>query len=321
MVIKFKYILFLLFVGLFNPIFSDVLAFNNAPEWITVYVHGTQTSTGLKLLNKFCKHVIYGQPGIHHISELPKNALFWQDVEMLHNKSGGRFDREHFYTFGWSGKLSFKVREQEGLCLYQELQALVKAYREKYGYCPKLRIMTFSHGGNVALNMVRHLPFFAGEQIYLELLLIACPVQKITEPFIQHPAINHIYTIASSRDLLQVVDWYKYKNKRYFPDRFFHVTQQNCTQIKVNINDRGLGHLDLLRSFMYHLPSVLDMADNASRKNNLTSLKPIAPCSKIHALKLCTQKPCIIECHITDTNFRFYNGFNLIPCVYGRRKS
>ncbi|MFA5998799.1 MAG: hypothetical protein WC747_02185 [Candidatus Babeliales bacterium] len=280
---------------------------------VTIYVHGTTTKLGLKFLSKFCKEVSFGRQGVHHIDQLPECALLRKDAALLQQKDPERFDIEHFYTFGWSGQLSFKAREIAGKQLFGDLLALLKDYKNKYGVCPQIRIMTFSHGGNVALNMVKSLPFFPCESVYLELIIVACPVQKVTEKLIEHECISQSYVISSTRDLLQVVDFYKFENKRHFPERFFNNQKTNCCQIEVKINNRGLGHIDLMRSFMLHLPYALKTADSSllrqpySHREVLSDLVHGSCCS-------------VIPCAIDDPCFRFYNVFNLPKVVRGIRK-
>jgi hypothetical protein len=286
------------------------------PAWVTIYVHGTITKAGLKFLSKFCPDICYGAPGIHHMDNMPENAIFRKDVEKLSSGDSKRFDPKHFYTFGWSGALSFPEREKAGKELYEGVKVLLEEYKEKYGFYPKIRIMTFSHGGNVALNMVSHLPFFKGEHVHLELLIIASPVQKVTEHLIEHSEIDFIYTIASTRDVLQVADNYKYGKKRYFPERFFKTNKNNCCQMKVFVNDRGLGHLDLLRSFMIHVPDSLNVADAYL----LTQKSIVDTTSKITKKSKKDKDPVIIDVNIKDDKFCFYKGYNLISCVYGKRK-
>lgn len=292
----------------FSPISIDAKNTICDPMWVTVYVHGTTTAVGLKLIGKFCKDVAFGAPGIHHLDEMHSNALLRADVDSLQSGAPDRFCADHFYTFGWSGKLNFKAREQAGFDLFEALKVLLADYKNKYGFYPKLRIMTFSHGGNVALNMVKYLPFLAEEHVHLELLMIACPVQKTTERLIEHDEVDRSYIISSDRDLLQVVDFYTYENKKYFPKRFFHTRKSNCHQIKVLVNNRGIGHLDLLRSFMVHIPYTLDMADACS-------------IGQVHLSEdMNNHDPSVINCSIKDDKFRFFKGLNLIPCVRGHRK-
>lgn len=304
------YIFTILNLELFLNATSDDLPVNSKPEWVTIYVHGTMTKAGLKFLSKFCPEICYGAPGVHHIQNMPDYALFRKDVEKLCSGDSKRFSRDHFYTFGWSGALNFAEREKAGKNLYEGITNLLDEYKKKYDSYPKVRVMTFSHGGNVALNMASHLPFLKDEHVHLELLIIACPVQKVTEHLIENPEIDFIYTIASTRDLLQVVDTYKYNKKRYFPERFFNTTKNNCCQMKVLVNNRGLGHLDLLRSFMIHVPDCLNIADVCFENRTFNTQKNIKKNGKSE----------IIEIKIKDDKFCFYKGYNLISCVYGKRK-
>jgi hypothetical protein len=270
------------------------------PEWINVYVHGTMTTFGVRILAKIYPELGYGQQGVAHINQMPANALFLKDVDCLQMADAVRFNADHFYTFGWSGALNFKKREQAGKQLYDGLVVLLNDYHTKYGYFPKLRIITFSHGGNVALNMVQHLPFIADQQVHLEMLIIACPVQKVTQHLLCSTYIDKMYTIASTRDLLQIADRYTFEKKGYFPQRFFCVNQKNCKEIRVFVNNRGLAHIDLMRSFVRHIPQVLKNAD----------------------LWFEQQQSCdtIFDCYIQDPQFRFYNGINLISAIKGLRK-
>ena len=109
---KFKAIFFgsiLTILSLLQPVKASI-----CPEFITIYVHGTTTKVGLKLLSKFCKDVTFGKPGVHHFNELSEISLLLKDAQTLQNGDAKRFDAAHFYTFGWSGSLSFKAREKAG---------------------------------------------------------------------------------------------------------------------------------------------------------------------------------------------------------------
>ena len=303
-----KYYCLYLLLAIFSSIQSSI-----CPEFVTIYVHGTTTKVGLRLLSTFCKDVAFGKPGIAHIDELPEVALLRKDAQILQAGDARRFDANHFYTFGWSGTLSFKARKVAGKQLYDGICKLLKNYEKKYAKTPKIRVLTFSHGGNVALEMVKLLPFFDEKMVHLELVLVAVPVQKVTEKLIESPYIAQSYVISSTRDLIQVVDCYKYEKKRYTPKRFFDTTIQNCRQIKVIINNRGLGHIDLMRSFMLHLPDVLNFADQAD----------FAHKALFHTFGKSSDQnkgQNILEYKIQDPFFRFYNVFNLPKAVTGQRK-
>ncbi len=308
---KFNSVLFISILTLFSS-FSSVQS-SIGPEFITIYVHGTTTAIGLRLLSKFCKDVAFGKPGIHHIDELPEMALLRKDAQILQKGDNRRFDVNHFYTFGWSGTLSFKARKIAGKQLYDGVCEILQDYEKRYGKIPKVRILTFSHGGNVALEMVKLLPFFDQESVHLELVIVAVPVQKVTEKLIESPYIAQSYVISSTRDLVQLVDCYKYEKKRYAPKRFFDTTASNCRQIKVTINNRGLGHIDLMRSFMLHLPDVLNFADQETEK-----LQTLPEVFRQNGNQ--QGKSSILEYEINDLGFRFYNVLNLPKAVRGQRK-
>ena len=296
-------------------LFSQIVdaSFTN-PITVTIYVHGTTTALGLRFLSKFYTDVSFGEKGLHHISNMVPDALLKKDIELLQELDPNRFSADHFYTFGWSGKLSHRAREADGKLLYDDIKVLLKKYKRTYGFYPAIRLLTFSHGGNVALNMVKNLPFFDNQEVNLELILVAVPVQKTTASLIEHPCINKSYVISSTRDLIQLVDVYRYDKKRCFPERFFDTQASNCHQIEVIINDRGLGHIDLMRSFMIHLPAALNCADSQKQNqfylNGKAFLENSLQKSESAKIKYCAKDP----------QFRFYNVFNLEKVVRGKRK-
>lgn len=281
---------------------------------VTIYVHGTTTKLGLRLLSNFLPELSFGKTGLHHVDDLPQTALLKSDLLSLHQYNSTRFHKEHFYTFGWSGLLSFQEQEMAGKALYDEICILISRYKKLYGSIPKIQILTFSHGGNVALNMVKYLPFVTNEHVPLTLIFVACPVQKVTEYLADHKDIDRIYIISSTRDVLQVMDAYKYENQYYLPERYFSTNNEKCCQIRLKINDRGLSHTDLLRSVMVHIPSVLNFADlacsgnssNSVMKNNNTTQHKV--------------EPKVLDYDIQDPKFIFYNGFNILSSLRGIRK-
>src|SRR5689334_14348299 len=85
--------------------------------YITVYIHGSQNST--KFLSK---DIWYCPKGLHSISKLPDSSCLKKDAQILCKNNSQLFDIDHYYTFGWSGKISFKKREIAGHDLFIELQ-------------------------------------------------------------------------------------------------------------------------------------------------------------------------------------------------------
>lgn len=259
---------------------------------ITIYIHGSQNAT--KLLSK---DIWYCQKGLHHINELPDSSLFLKDAQLLQQADSNRFNLEQYYTFGWSGKVNFNVRRDAGNKLYHELKELLQSYYQKYKTYPVVRIITHSHGGNVALCMVEQLPFFEEQAIELELILLACPVQKMTEYLIKSPLITRSYVLYSTFDLIQKLDWYTYEGKRYLPNRTFQATAPHCSQILVKVNGKRLTHTDFCHSMVRHIPEILKAVDRTEE-----------------------QGLCLTTYNIQDPEFVCYNGFNVVQSMRATRK-
>lgn len=276
---------------IFVLLFMTKIIMTQTPS-ITIYVHGSQNAT--KLLSK---DIWYCQQGLHHINELPESSLFVQDARLLQQGDKDRFNMEHYYTFGWSGKVNFQVRQDAGKELYLTLKKLLQTYFEQYGSYATVRIITHSHGGNVALHMVEQLPFFENHKIELELVMLACPVQKLTEHIINHKNISRSYVLYSTFDLIQKLDFYKYEGKRYFPNRVFQTDASNCFQILVKVNGKRLTHTDFCHSIVRHIPEILRATDKAVEKELY-----------------------LTEYDIHDSGFICYNGFNISQAMKASRK-
>ena len=244
-------------------------------------------------------NIWYCQKGLHHISKLPAESLFVKDALLLQHGNNAMFDMSHYYTFGWSGKINFAVRQKAGHELYEAIKDVLKKYYEQFGVYPVVRMITHSHGGNIALNMVQELPFFEGGKVELELIMLACPVQKVTENLINHPGISRSYILYSTFDLIQKLDLYKHEGKRYFPARTFEAAaSSNCYQVLVKINGKRLTHTDFCHSIVRHIPEIISAVDQAVAKELY-----------------------LMECNIQDPGFVFYNGFNISGAMKASRKN
>lgn len=241
----------------------------DAPS-ITIYIHGSQVAT--KLLPK--KDLWFCKQGLHHISNLPNSSMYVRDAHLLHKGDSAIFDKRHYYTFGWPGKVDFACRKKAGSELYVALKQLLEHYHAQYNQYPAVTIITHSHGGNVALHMVENLPFFAQESVALRLILCACPVQKATEHLITNPYVSWIYNLYSTADFIQTLDFYSDNGDWRFPKRIFHVNISNCTQILVKINDKALGHVDLWHTIIKHIPAIMHFAQEKSGHIHYNTIDP-----------------------------------------------
>jgi PGAP1-like protein len=245
---------------------------------ITIFIHGTLLPTAilkLPLIHEF----FFCPEGLTHAKELGKKYHLAQLARLLYAQDPKRFPLKKFYLFGWSGQLSFRARKKAAYNLYYAIEAILQFYGRKTA----IRLITHSHGGNIALqlesiaNEQGNIPFSISE-----LILLACPVQTSTAPLICDKRFKQVYSIHSHRDLAQVIDpqgfYYflqAWKDKGLgltlahlerlgplFSERHF-THSHNLLQVQVKFNGHNLLHIEfLLLKFISLLPSVLDILKN-----------------------------------------------------------
>jgi hypothetical protein len=224
---------------------------------INVLVHGTH------LFPKwFLKMFMYCKRGMHEISTVPTSKVQYRMATQLSESDPYEFPFNSFYAFVWSGDLCFIGRKKAAMELYENLRTILRDYRKKHKKHPKLRIITMSHGGNVALNMANIEN--AQNLVHVnELILLCCPVQHETRDYVSSPMFEKVYSLYSSADYIQQLDpqgLYKdnqRKDASLFSDRCFK-PHTKLKQAKIKINGFTIGHLNFgSKRFMSILPHIL----------------------------------------------------------------
>ena len=231
--------------------------------YVTVWIHGTR---GFKPFDEYV-HAAPSQRGLQPMSSLTDKHRLKKIAQTIAAVDPVKYPFEHFYAFGWSGDLSFQARHDEAQRLHQQLEKLVATYTKKYGHAPFIRLITHSHGGNVALNLAT-IEHPNKEWFINEAILLACPVQHKTEQLVASPLFGKIYSFYSSMDTLQIADpqgLYKKEcspgdkgvfSKRRFPD------SEKVIQTKLRINNHGVPHLEYItRPFLKKLPAIINYLD------------------------------------------------------------
>jgi hypothetical protein len=227
----------------------------NHDVWITVFVHGMMSIKHHLSFENICRFLRddvertrYGDPTIYAatVKIMHHDPFFYQNQAMqgpglqsidssVHrgNASGALaflYDemashiapnqKNYYCTFGWLGLLSAKTRLQEAGVLYKELRKIKRRFAQK-GINPKFRIIGYSHGGNLGLNLhavQRRVP--ARERIIIdELVLVGTPVQAETEKMIYSPLFKKIYNLYSLKDRVQIAD--PFSTGRFLSGRVF----------------------------------------------------------------------------------------------------
>ncbi len=135
-------------------------------------------------------------------------------------KHYGINSNNRYYTFGWSGLLSPKSRYRDAKRLFKELVREVKRLQTQ-NITPRIRIIGYSHGGNVGLNLalVRQKEFTKANLSIDELLLLGAPIIADTDYLINDPMFKQVFNLYSLRDRIQPMDLFA--PNQIFSDRIF----------------------------------------------------------------------------------------------------
>lgn len=253
---------------------------------INVWIHGTRLFS-----RPVFEEIFNGKASLKPISCMPEESKLKKISFSICKRKPHEFCYDHFYVFGWSGKLSFNTRYETSKALYDQLKDLSQSYEHQFGSAPRIRLITHSHGGNVALNLA----YSKGTDTSLcidELILLACPVQAQTKHLIYDPIFKKIISLYSSLDIIQIIDpqgLYKnhIKPSSWFSERCFPPCDK-LHQVKIRMNKRALTHYEFTdEAFLEHLPHIIQeialwheqepVAHQAKNTKRLISLETPAP--------------------------------------------
>ena len=224
---------------------------------ITIWIHGTRLFSRPVFAELF-----NNKTSLKPIRAIPEKHILRTIAESVMKKAPDHFNADDFYVFGWSGKLSFTARYEASKTLYDKLKELAHNYHLTYGHKPYIRIITHSHGGNVALNLA-YTQGIDEELSIDELILLACPVQAQTKHLIYDPIFKQIFSLYSCLDFIQIIDpqgLYSNhtKSTSFFSERCFPSCEK-LFQVKIRMNKRAITHNEFIHTaFLEQLPLVLD---------------------------------------------------------------
>ena len=236
------------------------------PPPITIWIHGTRFIRR-PIFNSFFK----GIPSLRFAKELGNDYYLRQIANTLCRICPKKFCMDTFFLFGWSGKLLSSAREQAATILFHEIKKVVVDYKKQYGVPPFIRVITHSHGGTVALNLVKIKETEGQPYKINELVLLACPVQETTRKYVEDDLFDHTFALYSSLDMVQVLapqlvynvfrtkkvnlrsrlNWPPFSHRRF---------QENpkLAQVKIKINGRALFHSEFTsHKFIAIFPHIL----------------------------------------------------------------
>lgn len=149
-------------------------------------------------------------------------------------------NNNYYYTFGWSGLLSPCHRYNEAHEFFQSLVELVDEFK-KQGINPKIRLIGYSHGGNICLNLAAiRRDFYPLSPLSIdELILLGVPIQTETDYLVGDQIFKKVYHIYSPHDRIQQIDLFSFNRffsrKRFINRRRFKMPD-NLIQIELKIS-------------------------------------------------------------------------------------
>ncbi len=239
---------FLLYFVIFSSIFAPIIGKQTTSDHtITVFVHGTfpvrkilQYSPGRSL--------IYCPQGLSLAKNLPKNYHFYKLAQGCVHNNPKLYSFDQFYIFGWKSEHVYHHTRMQAACdLVKELQLLVDNYYLEHSIVPRIRLIGFSHGGNVVLNTAHYLPLRVNHtKVDVEAWLFGTPVQQDNKDYVNSENFTKVYSFYSESDWIQRMDPQGLRNKKhrknnFWSDRMFDVTDR-CVQIKLTINGQAISH-------------------------------------------------------------------------------
>jgi len=239
-------------------------------KWVTIFVHGSfSLKPHLSLTNMM--NMLYDtlEESVYHRStEINRRDPFYYKnqtmlgfgLEKVHihspnkdeaarilgysfeqmSQKAGNFPSDEYYTYGWSGLVSHKLRYIEAEHLYKDLLDLTERYKQQ-GINPKLRIVSYSHGGNLALQLgAIFVTQPKDKKLYIDqLFFLGTPIQVETDYLINSPVFKRVYNIYSRADSVQRLDFFSFKrffSKQKFEDRRNFETPDKVTQYKIQVS-------------------------------------------------------------------------------------
>lgn len=236
---------------------------------ITVFVHGTYP-VRKALQFSFGRFLIYCPQGLSLAKNLPSYYHFHKMAKGCFELDSQSYSLDQFYVFGWKSEHVYDhVRAEAAVDLVGELQDLVNSYYTIHNVVPRIRMIGFSHGGNVVLHTASYLPLTVNEKMVdIEAWIFGTPVQHANKKLVNSPYFSRVYSFYSKKDWIQRMDPQGLRNseisiKHFWSDRMFDLTDR-CVQVEFTVNGYPISHT-YYRSILKYFPTIQKITQNKSQ--------------------------------------------------------
>lgn len=259
------------------PIKKDHLKSPKKEVWITVFVHGIMSikphinwSNFMRFMKDDVEDTLYEKtvelmredPFFFRNQAMQQIGLHRVDHRMFQGNSSaslafildeishhyGISRTNYYYTYGWSGLMSSKLRYRDAKTLFKLLEKET-AQLKKQNLIPHVRIIGYSHGGNVGLNLgaVRQHSFPKSDLVIDELILLGTPIIADTDYLVCDPLFKKVYNLYSQADRVQSLDFFAprqlFSNRIFRPRKGFELPEK-LRQIRLKVT-RSASHIEL----------------------------------------------------------------------------
>lgn len=235
---------------------------------ITIFVHGTY------FMRKFfqyspSRHLMYCPQGLSLAKHLPEHYHFYKMAHGCNACDKDLYSVDQFYIFGWESEhVNDATRNKSAKILVEQLYEVVVDYYIQHNVIPKIRLIGYSHGGNVILHTANYLPIYADLQdVEIEAWLFGTPVQVINHDLVNSDCFSKIYSIYSKKDIIQKIDPQGLINRNitknhFWSDRTF-CQNSRCIQVDFMVNGQAISHGYYNEVFQY-FPKIKKLIESKS---------------------------------------------------------
>lgn len=235
---------------------------------ITIFVHGTYLLRKI-LQYSICRQQMYCPQGLTLAKNLPQHYHFYKMAQGCVACDKSAYHVDQFYIFGWSSEhVSDDIRKQAASILVEQIYEVVVDYYIRYDVMPKVRLIGYSHGGNVILHMADFLPLYADMyEVEFEAWLFGTPVQVVSHDLVNSDCFTRVYSIFSQKDAVQRMDPQGLRDRKLTKQNFWSnrtfCPYARCVQVDFTVNGQAMGHSYYNEIFQY-FPKIKKLIEEKS---------------------------------------------------------
>lgn len=202
------------------------ISWNNFMLFLKDEIEGTLYEKTVELMREdafFFRNQAMQKIGLHQIDPMFFEGNASASLAFVFDEISKHYGLErtnYYYTYGWSGLLSAKSRYNDAKKLFLALEQEVARLR-KQRFNPKVRVIGYSHGGNINLNLaaVRQKELPNSPLTIDEVVNVGTPVITDSDYLINDQLFKRIFHLYSMRDRVQPLDFFA--PNQFFSDRIF----------------------------------------------------------------------------------------------------